>query len=99
MRNFFLCDCFGPDSGLNADCKKLSWNLIFKFCANCFSKIIGFLIVDKESQGINRIVHDMNDHFDDICLSESMMFIFKRSITMSNGLNFINKINNDFSKR
>ncbi len=99
MRNLFFCNRFSSNSGLDTDCKKLGWNLIFELCTNGFSKIVGFLIVDKESQGINGIVHDMNDHFNDICLSKPMVFIFKRSITMRYWLDFINKINNYLGKR
>jgi len=99
MRNLFLCDCFGSDSCLNADCEEMRRNGFFDFDADVLGIIVGFFFVHQESESVYWFVHDMNDNLNDIWSFEVSVLVLKWTESMSDWLDFINEINDYFGKR
>lgn len=55
--------------------------------------------MNKEGQGVNRIVHNVDNHFYNVCFFEAMVFILEGAVAMSDGLNFVYEVDDDFCKR
>lgn len=66
MRDVLLCDGLGADSSLNCDCEQVRRNRLFDLDADVFGVFEGFLLVYEESQSVDWIVHDVDDHLHNI---------------------------------
>lgn len=66
MRDVLLCDGLRADSSLNCDCEQMRRNRLFDLDADVFGVFKGFLLVYEESQSVDWIVHDVDDHLHNI---------------------------------
>lgn len=66
MRDVFLSDGLGPDSCLNCDREEMRRDRFFDLDADILGVLECLLFVDKESQGVDRVVHDVDDDLHDV---------------------------------
>lgn len=97
MRDVLLCNCLTANSSLNRYQEKVWGNGFFDFLADRFGELINFLLMNKKSQGVDRVIHDVYDNFDDVTLLKISIFVFEGSISMSERFYLIYEIDDDFS--
>jgi len=99
MGNIFFCNCFGAYSCLNCHKKQMRRDGFFYLLADRFREFICFFLMNKKSESIDWVIHDVDNYLHDICLFKITVFVFKWSIAMSKRLYLIYKINDDLSER
>jgi hypothetical protein len=99
MGYIFFGNSLGPYSRLNIYSEQLLRNGFLHFGANLLSEIDSFFLMNQKAESINRLIHYMNNHLDNISTHESIVLIFEGTIPMGQGFKFVHKIDDNLSKR
>jgi hypothetical protein len=99
MWYLLFCYCFSAYSCLYADSKQCSRNSLFHFLTYLLSKFMCSWLMNQKCQCINRLIHDIDDHFNNICFLKACKLIVKWTIAMSHRFQVVNKIYNYLRER
>ena len=98
MGNLRLSYCPCPYPSLYGNSKKLRRDGFLHFLANLLPKLVGPFFMNQKGQCIDWIIHNVNDQLHNRSLLEAVKLVIKRTVSMCNWLEGINKVNNNLRK-